>query len=103
MGGTTRKALAAANPETPNADVIRKRAIKFNSGSQSNGSAMRITPLIFWARNLKDIPFANVIREDAMLTHSNAVAQDATIVYAIAIKHLINNPGDRKGAYFKAK
>ena len=103
MGGTTRKALAAANPSKPNALEIRKRALKFNSTSESNGSMMRITPLIFWARNLKDDIFAQVIREDARLTHSSVVAQDATVVYSIAVKYLINHPGNRKLAYSKAK
>ena len=103
MGGTTRRALAAANPDKPNAPVIRQRASKFNTKSLSNGCLMRITPLIFWARDLKEECFAKVIREDVILTHSNVVAQEATIVYSIAIKHLINSPGDRKGAYSKAK
>ncbi len=103
MGGTTRKALAAANPHKPNPSVIRERARKFNGASQSNGSMMRITPLAFWARDLHDAPFAQVIREDAMLTHSNSIAQDATVVYCMAIKYLINNPGNRKLAYTKAK
>eukprot|EP00826_Nyctotherus_ovalis_P043919 TRINITY_DN4689_c0_g1_i3.p2 TRINITY_DN4689_c0_g1~~TRINITY_DN4689_c0_g1_i3.p2 ORF type:complete len:110 (+),score=17.80 TRINITY_DN4689_c0_g1_i3:408-737(+) len=103
MGNTIRKALAGANPAKPSAENIRARAAKFNGSSISNGSLMRITPLIFWARDLPDKAFASIIREDASLTHSNTTAQDATVVYSLAVKSLINKPGNRTFAYKKAK
>jgi len=103
MGNTIRKALAGANPSKPDAANIKARATKFNSSSISNGSLMRITPLILWGRNLPDNEFAKIIREEASLTHSNITAQDATVVYSIAIKSLINKPGNTKLAYMKAK
>ena len=103
MGGTTRRALGAANPDKPNPDTLRKRSIKFNKDSLSNGCMMRITPLIFWARNLDDATFVQVIREDIKLTHSSPVAQDAVIVYGLAIRSLIHNPGNRELAYKKAR
>jgi hypothetical protein len=40
---------------------------------------------------------------DSGLTHPNAACQASTVAYVLAIRHLIQNPGDNKGAFNAAK
>lgn len=66
--------------------------------SQANGQLMRCTPLAVWGHALCDGELAAACRADAELSHPNLVCQDASAAYCIALKHLINHPGDAHGA-----
>ena len=69
--------------------------------SQSNGSLMRITPLVVWASKLSKENFITAIREETKLTHPNRTALDVSVLYAYTIQHLLRNKGDYQGAYNK--
>jgi len=71
--------------------------------SKANGSLMRATPLAVWGRNFTPDQIAYICRADSQLSHPNPVCGDAGAVYCIAIAHLINHPGDNKGAFAAAK
>ncbi|MBI3652644.1 MAG: ADP-ribosylglycohydrolase family protein [Acidobacteria bacterium] len=71
--------------------------------SKANGSLMRATPLGVWGHRLKIHELALFAREDSRLSHSNRSCRDAVACYAIAIAHLMNEPGDGQGAFAKAK
>ena len=46
-----------------------------------------------WASGIQDIAcFKKAVLSDVKFTHSNEVAQDATFVYELGIKFLLNNP-----------
>lgn len=70
--------------------------------STSNGCLMRITPLAVWGHKLSDEDLLQAVKLQTNLTHSHNDPNLACYLYCLAIKHLINNPGDAKGAYQKA-
>ena len=78
---------------------VERQAAKYNSDSKANGSLMRATPLGVIATNLSLEDAIEVARKDARLTHPNETCQHATVAYVLAIRHLILNPGDAKGAF----
>eukprot|EP00026_Physarum_polycephalum_P012653 Phypoly_transcript_12979.p1 GENE.Phypoly_transcript_12979~~Phypoly_transcript_12979.p1 ORF type:complete len:284 (+),score=30.80 Phypoly_transcript_12979:151-1002(+) len=71
--------------------------------SKANGSLMRATPLGVFAHNLEPEQIAEIARADCATTHPNPTCGDAVACYAIAIAHLLNNPGDNRGAFAVAK
>src|SRR5262249_54394296 len=71
--------------------------------SKANGSLMRATPLGIWGHNLKIHDLELIAREDSSLSHPNKSCRDAVACYAIAIAHLLNNPGERQVAFETAK
>ena len=53
---------------------------------------MRITPLAIWGAgqaDLSDHDLADLARQDATLTHSHRVCQDANAVYVVALRYAI--------------
>ena len=75
---------------------------RYNHKSQSNGSLMRTTPLAVFCHKLKDANIHELTKKDVNLTHSHEIVVYATTCYNIAIAHLLNNPGDAKGAIERA-
>lgn len=71
-------------------------------GSKSNGSLMRATPLGVWGHRLPAEELANYARQDSCLSHPNPSCWQAVAAYAIAIAHLLNQLGDRQGAFAAA-
>ena len=91
IGCTIGRALSAA----ASADAGSKAetaSSQANTGSQANGSLMRVSPIGIWARRpeLAD----RIAREDSRLTHPNEVCVDACGVFAAAIAEGIHS-GDR--------
>ncbi len=70
--------------------------------SKANGSLMRATPIGIWGHKLKTNDIALIAREDSRLSHSNKSCRDAVACYSIAIAHLMNHPGDRRGSFENA-
>ena len=82
------------------AEKCRKAAFEMNEKSESNGSLMRIAPLALWCWRLHNIDDLEiVVRKEVSLTHPNNLIQEACICYCIAIRYLLKNHGDTKGAY----
>jgi ADP-ribosyl-[dinitrogen reductase] hydrolase len=69
--------------------------------SKANGSLMRATPIGIWGHRLKTNDLALIARVDSRLSHPNKSCRDAVACYSIAIAHLMNHQGDRKGAMEK--
>jgi len=78
---------------------MTKNARKFNIDSKANGALMRLTPAIVYGHNLSDDKLVKLVKEDALLSHPNQTVQDCNACYALAIRHLLTNHGDNKGAY----
>lgn len=93
-GMTCGRAFAFSTNEK---DMMEK-AMKYSLQSQANGSLMRIAPLAIWCRNMPAAVIFEYARTEATLSHPNIVCQDANVMYCLALKHLINNPGDADGA-----
>ena len=77
------------------ADTGRKAEVassQADSGSQANGSLMRVSPIGIWARQPKIAD--RTAREDSRLTHPHEVCADACGVFAAAITEGIHS-GDR--------
>lgn len=61
-----------------------------NHDSQANGAMMRISPLGIFGVNHALEQVGEWARQDAELTHPNAVCQQANALYAMAIAHAVN-------------
>ena len=59
---------------------------------------MRLSPLIVFGHKLAQDDLVKLVKEDAALSHPNQTCQDVNAVYAIAMAHLIQHPGDGEGA-----
>lgn len=80
------------------AECIRNSR-KHNALSESNGGLMRATPLAAYCAIIDDEnEVIKLARTEQSLTHSNKTAQDAGISYVLAIRHLIRERGDVRGA-----
>ncbi|KAG2453926.1 hypothetical protein HYH02_002129 [Chlamydomonas schloesseri] len=101
VGNTCRTAFSAALHHDPSsgplAPLMRKQA-QFSKDSQSNGALMRCTPLAVWGARLSNDALAAAALEDCKLSHPHTVTQHASAVYLIAIRNLIERPGDVEGA-----
>ena len=56
-------------------------------------------------RNLEN-PYENIpkaVKEEHALTHPSINCYECGVAYALAVYHLLNNFGDRKGAYNYAR
>ena len=92
------------DPDTPNlAAQMKQQAVASNMGSKANGALMRLTPLIVYSQNLPQSDLVKMVKDDAALSHPNETCQDVNAVYAVAIAHLIQNPGDGMGAFEAAE
>ena len=85
------------------AELIMAQAMEYNSDSKANGSLMRATPLGILAAGLTPEETIEMACLDARLTHPNPTCQAATVAYVLAIRHLIQQPGDHRGAFKAAK
>ncbi|MBN2450862.1 MAG: ADP-ribosylglycohydrolase family protein [Lentisphaeria bacterium] len=81
------------------APAMRAAAARFCSGSKSNGSLMRATPLAVWGAGLPVAQLAEYARLDCSLSHPNRSCQEAVACYVTALAHLITHPGDAFGAF----
>lgn len=65
-----------------------------NRDSASNGCMMRSTPLAIWGADLSKEDLKKASNAETTLTHPNPTANDATFLYNLAIKFLLNNLED---------
>ncbi|CDW73890.1 UNKNOWN [Stylonychia lemnae] len=84
-------------------DVFLNVATNSYNHSLSNGCLMRITPQAVWGSQLSNEDLNLAVELQTNLTHVQQKCIEACQLYCLAIKHLINNPGDAKGAYKLAK
>ncbi|KAE8909119.1 hypothetical protein PF005_g19931 [Phytophthora fragariae] len=73
------------------------------SGSEANGSLMRIAPLAIWAVGQSEDAIAALARTEATLSHPSQVCQDCNAVYCLMLEHLLRCPGDSQGALSRAE
>ena len=72
IGTTTANAFADLDSiDSDFAKSVKSSSIESNADSQSNGSLMRITPMIVWASALDSADFLKAIIADVELTHPN--------------------------------
>ena len=71
--------------------------------SKANGSLMRATPLAVWGAGRDPARVAMATMRDARLSHPNDACVGATVAYVLAIRHLVNEPGDVGGALAHAE
>ncbi|MEM7361698.1 MAG: ADP-ribosylglycohydrolase family protein [Bacteroidota bacterium] len=81
---------------------MKRKAAEYNAGSLrhqnpkrhgnlANGALMRCTPLIVYGRKLSQDQLAQLMAEDASLSHANQIGYRANQTYAIAIQSLLNS------------
>jgi ADP-ribosyl-[dinitrogen reductase] hydrolase len=85
------------------AEAMTQVAYSHCMDSKANGSLMRATPLGIWGNRLNANDLALLARTDSRLSHPNKPCCSAVACYVIAIAHLINNQGERRQAFSKAK
>ena len=79
----------------PNIDKMKSTAVEFNNnsdingGNMSNGSLMRITPLIVYGYKLSDNELSRIIVDESSLSHYNKYVFICNTCYAIACRYLI--------------
>ena len=104
IGNATGNALEDGDPDSPGlAELIARRASMFNSESKANGSLMRATPLGVWSARVSIEEAVDAARADARLTHPNPSCQWSTAAYVVAIRHLMLNVDDHRGAFEAAR
>lgn len=104
IGYATANALEEGDPNSPIlARLIASRALEHNAASKANGSLMRATPLGAWSACVSLQEAVDAARADARLTHPNPSCQWSTAAYVVAIRHLMLNPDDNRGAFDAAK
>lgn len=102
LGYTTRTALQPALKARKNGGRVAAAACTaaaIDSGSQANGSLMRISPLAVWGYRLPDQELARQARLDAVLTHANPICGDAGAVYCLALAKALQGRKDREGIW----
>ncbi len=80
-----------------------RAAAAANVGSKANGALMRATPLGIWGWRLTEKDLAAAASDDCRLTHPNRTCQSASVVYCLALRHLVLHPGDGEGAFAAAE
>ena len=104
IGNATANALEDGDPDSPGlADLIARRALRFNADSKANGSLMRATPLGVWSARVSVEEAVAAARADARLTHPNPSCQWSTAAYVVAIRHLTLKADDHRGAFEAAR
>ena len=102
--GNTCRTAFDLDPGTPDLAVaMRAEAAAYNKSSKANGALMRLAPLIIHVHRMGQAELVRLVQQDAELSHCSQTCQDVNAVYAIAVAHLINNPGDNKGAFQAAE
>ena len=102
IGMTTRLALEPLIRTTNRASIAINSARERNMKSLSNGCLMRATPICIWSYKLSDEDLLRAVSLEVSLTHSNQIVQCAVACYAVAIRSLLKNLGNRKLAYRNA-
>ena len=111
MGGTTRNSLGCfldyewqtVCQQQGYAVGMTQAAQKRCMTSKANGSLMRAAPLGIWGHRFDDNELAYFAEQDSSLSHPNESCRQAVACYVIAISSLINQPGERKTAFERAK
>jgi ADP-ribosyl-[dinitrogen reductase] hydrolase len=105
IGGTTSTGLfgGEGQPAGRIHEGMWRAAEMHNSMSKANGGLMRIAPLGVWGWRLSEEALVEAACYDSRLTHSHPSCRHAAAVYCLAIRHLMNNPGDSKGAFRTAE
>lgn len=101
IGGTVRQATHGAmmaDSITSKGLAARMRA-HANPESKANGALMRESPLAIWGFALDPRIVGEYAREDARLTHPNAVCLDASAVYVATLAQVIRWGLDASAAY----
>lgn len=102
--GMTCRTAFQLDTSTPNlAAAMRAQTAACNGNSKANGALMRLCPLIIYGHKLGQADLVKLVQRDATLSHCHQTCQDANAVYAVAVSHLINKPGDSKGAFAAAE
>jgi len=101
IGQATRLALDTKSQDDPVGlvQVLQERAFRNNRDSKANGALMRATPLGLAGALLPKQTLVDIARTDARMTHPHVSCQHASASYALAIRHLLLNPGDNHGAF----
>ncbi len=73
-----------------------------NSGSQANGSLMRVSPLGIFAHGRAPVEVAGLARLDAGLTHPHPACGDATAAFAVAVAHAVAHGDGARAAWLAA-
>lgn len=107
IGITTSSSLGAVRSfdmrDLSYAKTMRIAAAKHCTHSKANGSLMRITPLGIWGHNLEAAEIAECAIADTSLSHPNPSCGFAVACYSIAVASLIQQPGERKLAFDRAR
>lgn len=90
--------IVLAEQQGPLSRLMMRKAKEYNMLSEANGALMRSTPIPVYYSDQDPRTVAKYARQDAMLSHPNEACQDANAIYAVAIAHLIQHPGDAEGA-----
>ncbi len=72
------------------------------SGSEANGSLMRVSPLGVFAHALSAEAAADLARRDSVLTHPNAVPTDAAAAFVVAVSHAVAHGDGGEAAWSAA-
>ena len=101
VGITVGNAIKLVGKKPNDINKIKEQALSINSGSQSNGSLMRITPLAVWTHKLSEDDLEKAVRAEVTFSHPNETAQRAAVCYCLCIKYLIEYKHFHKGAIQK--
>jgi ADP-ribosylglycohydrolase/fructose-1,6-bisphosphatase/inositol monophosphatase family enzyme len=89
IGNTTRSALSAGLNQPADERLRSVRLAAKMTGSQSNGSIMRIAPLALWGFRKNLDVLADIARMDAEITHADPVCVDANRVFTVTLALLL--------------
>lgn len=104
IGNATSSALGGkVRADVSIADAVSASAAKHNLASKANGALMRVSPLGIWSVRCTVEEAVAAARADAALTHPNLACQWTNAAYVVAIRHLLLNAGDVRGAFLQAQ
>ncbi|MBX3204824.1 MAG: ADP-ribosylglycohydrolase family protein [Labilithrix sp.] len=111
IGATTAASLGclrdperAARAETEGAAAVMTTTARLRCmASKANGSLMRATPLAVWGARRDPAAVLRAVMSDAELSHPNDACVGAAVAYVLAIRHLVNEGGDVRGALARAE
>lgn len=79
-------------------------AAQHNAGNlRECGSLMRCIPLAIWGFKLPDKDLYSVVSRECALSHPHEACIFACASYCAAVAHLLQRPGDRRGALDRAR
>ena len=93
IGFTTTNALEAIQ-KNPSSYYAAKAASKVqNSNSRSNGSLMKISPMIVWTSKMARHEVFEAIKYEVEFLHPDPIVHKSIYIYTIAVQHLLHNHG----------